>query len=218
MKQGSSEEQKLLLGLRKGDSLAFASLVDTFGGRIHALARRYAKNEVDAEDITQEALIEICRSIHAFRGEAALTTFIYRIALNRCLKYQECQERLPDTTAFLEHLDFVSRESDEPLQSAVRNELTREVNSALNTLTEGHREVVILHEMHGFTYAECATILNVPIGTVKSRLFNAFLRLRERLGNYVRMEEHSPSPSPKRQRNNKEGIMPKVAIGEGGTK
>jgi RNA polymerase sigma-70 factor (ECF subfamily) len=189
MKQGSSEEKILLAGMRRGDPAAFTRLVDTYGGKIHALVRRYASTEADAEDITQESLIEICRSIGSFRGESALSTFIYRIAVNRCLKYRERQQRLPEGSVSLDGLPFAADDTQDPMRQATRNELAQEVNSALRTLSEGHREVVILHEMHGLTYAECADVLKVPIGTVKSRLFHAFARLRERLSGYVRGEE-----------------------------
>ena len=83
----------------------------------------------------------------------------------------------------------VSRETG-PAQCAEQNELKERIETALSQLSEDHRQVVILHEMHGLTYSECAEALGVPVGTVKSRLFNAFRRLRSSLGGYVLGEEN----------------------------
>ena len=179
--ENKKAEAVLLAGLRRGDPQAFTQLVDTYGGKIHALSRRYAKTEADAEDITQEIFIAVCKSIGAFRGEAALSTFIYRVALNHCLKHADRMR--PDTLPF-DDLPLTD-DTHNPARHAEQRELAREVETALATLSDGHRDVVILHEMHGLTYSECAALLKVPVGTVKSRLSNAFVRLRERLSGYV---------------------------------
>jgi RNA polymerase sigma-70 factor (ECF subfamily) len=77
---------------------------------------------------------------------------------------------------------------DDPHQSAGRQELSEKVEAALNCLSPLHRDVIVLHELQGMTYQEVAATLDVPVGTVKSRLSNAFRRLRDLLGGYVREE------------------------------
>ena len=178
-------DRQLTRRMQRGDGAAFAEFVDRYGGRVHGLARRYARCEADAEDLTQEIFVEVCRAIGGFRGEAALSTWVYRVALNHCLKHQG---RLKPESVPFDDLPFAD-DSGDPARRAVQRELADRVEDALSTLTDGHREVVILHEMHGLTYAECAEVMGIPVGTVKSRLSNAFGRLRERLGRYVRGEE-----------------------------
>jgi RNA polymerase sigma-70 factor (ECF subfamily) len=182
----SSTDQQLTRRMQQGDRKAFADFVDRFGGQIHRLARRYTRSEADAEDLTQEIFVDLCRGIAGFRGEAKLSTWVYRVALNHCLKHQGRRrvESVP-----IDDIPLAAGDDHDPERSAVRADLAQVVEGALGTLSDIHREVVVLHEMHGLTYQECADLLGVPVGTVKSRLFNAFTRLRDRLGNYVRGEE-----------------------------
>lgn len=179
------DEKRLLKRMQKGEAEAFAEFVDRFGGRVHALARRYTRSEADAEDLTQEVFVALCKSIGNFRGESALGTWVYRVTVNICLKHQG---RRPPEAAPLDNLP-IADSTPTPEEHAARTELSAQVEGALANLSDNHREVVVLHEMHGLTYAECAEALGVPIGTVKSRLFHAFGRLRELLGRYVRGEE-----------------------------
>ena len=177
-----AEDARWLTGLRRGDAAAYGWLLDTFGGRVHALARRHTRGEADAEDLTQEIFVALHASLPKFRGEAALSTFIYRVAMNHCLKHRARQR--PESVPY-DDLPLASPAHQTPEHAAARGELASTIEAALATLSTDHREVVVLHELHGLTYAECATALGVPIGTVKSRLFNAFKRLRGQLEGYV---------------------------------
>lgn len=177
-----AEEARWRAGLRRGDAAAYGWLLDTFGGRVHGLARRYTRSEADAEDLTQEIFLALHASLPKFRGEAALSTFIYRVAMNHCLKHRARQR--PESVPY-DDLPLASPEQQRPDRVAAHGELASTIEAALATLSLDHRDVVVLHELHGLTYAECATILGVPVGTVKSRLFNAFKRLRGQLEGYV---------------------------------
>lgn len=168
--------------LQRGDSAAFAQVVDAYGPKVLALARRYTRCEADAEDLTQEVFVALSASLPKFRGEAALSTFLYRIAMNHCLKH--VQRRKPDGVP-LEDAPLVAPESSSPEKAAERAELRGRLEGALARLSPDHRDIVLLHEMHGLTYAECAETLGVPLGTVKSRLFHAFKNLRGLLGEAV---------------------------------
>jgi RNA polymerase sigma-70 factor, ECF subfamily len=183
------DEKRLIERLQRGESGAYAELVDQYGGRVLALARRYARTEADAEDVTQEVFVALVKSIGKFRGDAALGTYVYRVALNHCLKHKE---RRPPESAPLDDLP-VADAAPRPEERAEQAELKERVRGALRGLSESHRDVVILHELHGLTYAECADALGVPVGTVKSRLFHAFAKLRTLLGSYVRGEEEGAS-------------------------
>lgn len=183
------DEKRLIERLQRGESGAYAELVDQYGARVLALARRYARTEADAEDITQEVFVSLVKGIGRFRGDAALGTYLYRVALNHCLKHKE---RRPPEGAPLDDLP-VADSAPLPAEKAEQGELAEQVQGALKRLSEPHRDVVILHELHGLTYAECAEALGVPVGTVKSRLFHAFAKLRSLLGGYVRGEEEGAS-------------------------
>ena len=177
-----SEEARWIAGLRRGDTAAFAWLLDTFGGRVCGLARRYARCDADADDLTQEIFVALHASLPKFRGDAALSTFIYRVAMNHCLKHRARQK--PEAVAY-DDLPLAAADTHSPERTAANKELAQTLETALGTLTEEHRQIVVLHELHGLTYNECATALGVPVGTVKSRLFHAFRKLRVQLEGYV---------------------------------
>lgn len=171
-------------GLQNGDADAFAAFVDTYGPKMHALSRRYARCEADAEDLTQEIFVALYGALPRFRGESSLGTFSYRVAMNHCLKH--CQRRTPEGVPYDDALhETPDAHATDPQRAAQQGELARTVSDALELLSATHRDVVILHELHGLTYGECADVLNVPVGTVKSRLSNAFTKLRRTLGEYV---------------------------------
>lgn len=171
-----SDEIRLLRGIQKGDPGAFAKFVDAYGGRVHALCRRYARSEADAEDLTQEVFVGLSQSLGKFRGDSALGTYVYRATMNHCLKH--VQRRKPESQP-LGDFDRADDAAPSPEREAERGELKFQVEAALSRLSADHRDAVILHELHGLTYAECAESLSVPVGTVKSRLFHAFKKLRE---------------------------------------
>jgi RNA polymerase sigma-70 factor (ECF subfamily) len=184
------DDKSLAQRIAGGDGPAFAQFVDAYGARVHRLVRRYVAHEADAEDLTQEIFVSLYRSMGGFRGESKLSTWVYRIAMNHCLKHQG---RTPPAAA---SLDDVEVETADPradtTRLTMRNELRGQVRGAIDALSPLHRDIVILHELHGLTYGECAMVLQVPVGTVKSRLSNAFARLRASLGEYVLGEDAAP--------------------------
>ena len=169
---------------------AFEAFVDTYGPRLHRLARRYGISEADAEDLTQEIFVALYAGIQSFRGESSLATWSYRIALNHCLKYADRKQ--PVTVSYDKARDAVECDERGPVKQAARRELAGQVQTALDGLSADHHAVVLLHEMHEMTYAECAAVLQVPIGTVKSRLSYAFRRLRTSLQSYVQSDDVLP--------------------------
>lgn len=169
--------------IAEGERRAFEELVDRYGPRVHRLVCRYVGQEADAEDVTQEIFLDLYRSIGSYRGESTLATWIYRVSLNHCLRYREKQAPAVDS------IDEVANEPEDhqsdPVRHAARRELSDQVQVALKDLSPVQRDVIVLHELHGLTYRECADVLGVPVGTVKSRLANAFRCLRGSLGAYV---------------------------------
>ena len=184
---------RLAKQIAAGDTEAFTAFVDTYGPRLHRLVRRYTLHEADAEDLTQEIFVDLYRSLGSFRGESSLATWVYQVALNHCRKYAGCTRTV--TVPYDDSL--CERESEErgPAHHAARRELSDQLYAALDGLSPDHREVVILHEMQELTYRECAAILQVPEGTVKSRLSYAFRRLRGALSGYV-LADALPEAAP----------------------
>jgi RNA polymerase sigma-70 factor (ECF subfamily) len=186
-----NSDLQLVHRMATGEREAFEAFLDLYGPRVHRLARRYASGETDAEDLTQEIFLDLYRSIGGFRGEATLATWVYRVAVNHCLRHRERLVREGKHVDSGSHGEIegdsgeIADAGSDPARRAAQSELKSEVQGALGDLSPLHRDVVILHELHGLTYRECAVILDVPIGTVKSRLSHAFRHLRDRLGAYV---------------------------------
>ncbi len=185
-----NDDARLLRRLQEGQAQAFAELLDREGGRVRALVLRMGVSPSDADDVTQEIWLAVFKGVGSFRGEAQLSTWVYRLAINCCLKWREKHGRAPAQIKGDELEQVASTEANTlPPRELERRELGEQVRAALEHLSDAHRAVVVLHEMHGLTYAQCAQALQVPVGTVKSRLFNAFGRLRTNLGPYVLSED-----------------------------
>ena len=186
-RKAAPDELRFIQRLQAGDRQAFAQLLDTYEARVYRLALRFTGTASDAEDVTQEIFLGIYKSIGNFRGGAALGTWIYRVAMNHCLEFR--RKRKLDSVPYNEELMLASHDwREDPEQSAGKAELSARVEAALQHLSPQHRDVIVLHELQGLTYQEVASTLNVPVGTVKSRLSNAFRRLRDLLGGYVQAE------------------------------
>ncbi len=182
-------DYKLAKRILQGERAAFAELVDRYGAPIRRLVGRYIENPADADDVTQAVFCDLYRCIGQYRGEAALTTWAYRIAVNRALRH--CKRRPPDCATYDEQEIEDVRPGTDPANEALKGELSQQVHSAIHALSPPHADVVILCELEGLTYAECATVLEIPVGTVKSRLNTASRRLRDRLAEYVLGEPSS---------------------------
>lgn len=152
-----------------GDGNALAELVR----QNYAGVFRFCSRLLDAqhaEDAAQETFYRASKLIRKFRGESEVKTWLFGIALNVC---RNEKRKLKVNTLPLQDWDVPKQSPDLISVNALR--------AAMSQLDESHRDVVILHEMEGFTYEECASALQIPIGTVKSRLYNAFIKLRRLL-------------------------------------
>lgn len=175
----SWDERKLVAELKAGNREAFEQLLDLYEDKVYSLVHRMI-GAADAEDVAQDALIEICKAVASFRGDSSLATWVHRVAVNVCLEHR--RKRRPESVPLEE--DILEREPDpraDPSEALERGEVKGSVDAAIGSLSDLHRDVVILHELQGLTYAECAKALGCPVGTVKSRLSNAFVKLRELL-------------------------------------
>jgi RNA polymerase sigma-70 factor (ECF subfamily) len=177
-----------------GERQAQEEFVDAFGARVHRLVRQSVVG-ADADDVTQEIFIDLFKSIGSFRGEAALATWVYRVALNHCARWRQNHARRTQRETGESDEAEIADESPDPARRAATAELRGQVHGAIANLSPVQRDAVILHELHGLTYAQCAAALEIPVGTVKSRLSNAFRALRLSLHDYVQSDEETGEPT-----------------------
>lgn len=186
-------EVDLIARMQAGESTAVADLASTYGPRIHQLALRYLKNWEDAEEVTQDVLLKVHRKIGAFRGDAALSSWIYRITFNaamsrlRTARFSRPSE-VPDSASIdgvelpeREPADWSSLADDQVMRTEMRQRLIK----ALTHLPTVYRTPVILRDIQGLSTEEASAILRVKPQTLKSRLHRGRLILREHLGEFA---------------------------------
>lgn len=183
---------------QRGDQAAFEGLVQRYQDKVYNFVCRMIEDPDEAEDVTQEVFVKAYRSLPKFRGQASFQTWIYRIASNLCIDRHRHRERSPQVVRSLDapleghdgEMEFeVPDWQYNPESSFLSQELREEVHQALASLSEKLRLVVVMYDMQGLTYEEIAQVLRCPVGTVKSRLFNARAALREALRPYVEGNE-----------------------------
>jgi RNA polymerase sigma-70 factor (ECF subfamily) len=190
------KEQALLERLQAGEEQALTDLADAYGTKIYQLAFRYLRNKEDAEEITQDVLYKVHRNVGTFRGDSALSSWIYRITFNaamsrvRTATYQRLQEderhakRVDETStsaAPREPADW-SGLGDE---GVLRSQLRRRVLGAILALPVIYRAPVMLRDIHGMSTEEASAVLHVKDQTLKSRLHRGRLILRKQLADFA---------------------------------
>ena len=187
------KDEKLLRRAQKGDEAAFEELVKLHQKAVFAVCWRICRNEEDAMDAAQETFLAAWRGLAAFRGEAAFSTWLTRLATNASLdilrKKKHCAQEISAETVEEEGVQLVSEE-ELPQERLERQEKGEEVQKALLRLTAEHREVLVLREMREMSYEEIAKALDISVGTVRSRISRGREKLREILlqGNFFEKE------------------------------
>ena len=177
------EEQELIRLVKKGDQEAFRSLVEAHQQRVYNLAYRMVGDAEDAADLTQEVFLSLWRGLGSFRGESALSTWLYRLTSNAAIDLLRRRKRRPVvslTTEDQEVLDLPD-DSASPQKELEKRELREAVRQGLDRLSPDHRQVLLLREMEGLSYREIGEVLHLEEGTVKSRIARARLALRDYL-------------------------------------
>jgi RNA polymerase sigma-70 factor (ECF subfamily) len=164
---------QLVKRAQRGDRRAFEQLVERHQHRMFTLAARVLGSPDDAGDAVQEAFIRAWLALPNFRLGARFSTWLYRICLNSAYDVRTKAKR----TEAVEEIDFA-----DPQDEFARQELSGELQQALNELDEEYRAAVVLYDVLGCSYSEIAELTGVPEGTVKSRIFRGRSRLAERLG------------------------------------
>ncbi|MFP4249245.1 MAG: sigma-70 family RNA polymerase sigma factor [Armatimonadota bacterium] len=191
------EIEMLVERARQGDRAAFGQLVDEYKDKIYNYVARMLNDPYEAEDVTQEAFLRAYKSLPRFRGASSFHTWLYRIASNLAIDVVRKRKRQDPTFSLDEPLESDDGEYERELPDETGGPedrtSTREtrvaVRRAIMDLPEKLRDVMILYELQGETYEDIADILDVPLGTVKSRLFNARNRLKDSLRELVEAGE-----------------------------
>ena len=188
-------EQELVRAAAGGDTEAFERLVRTYENKIYHLALRMCGSSEEASDIAQEAFLAAWRALPSFRGEANFATWLYRLTSNAAIDYLRRQKKergdmsLDDEDLGLDAVDT----GPGPQDAAERTEVRTAVAAGLQQLSEGHRQVLVLREIQGLSYEEIADVLEVDLGTVKSRISRARTALRKILLENGNLSGYLPS-------------------------
>lgn len=181
----SVTESELVLAAQGGDQGAFGKLVEQNQGKIYSLCYRMTGNPDDAADLTQEAFLNAWRGLSKFGGQAAFSTWLYRLASNACIDFLRREKRRSALSMTLEDGDDEERQADLPDQrwsperELERKEARQALQEGLAALSPEHREVLLLRETEGLSYQEIAQALGLEEGTVKSRIARARMALKE---------------------------------------
>lgn len=199
-----ASEQQLLAQARRGDRAALGALLEAYHGRLYGVCLRMVSNPDDAAELAQDAMVKIVESIDRFRGEAHLSTWMIRIAMN--LSISHLRKRKLRRAASLEagpdngepdgdgptmRLGLADDREPTPDRRVEQGEMLGYLKAAIAGLDDDFRAVLVLRDIEQMDYRQIADVLEVNIGTVKSRLFRARLALRRRMSQYDPMNQQT---------------------------
>ncbi len=188
-------DQALVERAVQGDKKAFRQLVERYQRKVYTIAFGVVRNPDTALDVTQDAFVKIHRNLANFKGDSSFYTWVHRIVLNLCIdrKRREARQAEVDYDDAISHGEgftdgptLASTGIDNPAQAAHRKELVEHMDRALATLSEEHKTILLLREVDGLSYEELAETLDVPKGTVMSRLFHARKNFQKSLTRYLK--------------------------------
>lgn len=197
--RASSAASELIARAQHGDEEAFAALFEAHKRRVYSLCLRMTGDTAEAEDLSQEAFLQLFRKISTFRGESAFSTWLHRMVVNVVLMHLR-KKGLQQVS-----LDEVDNSQDEPVKREYGDDDKRLLHSidritlsrAIEGLPPGYRAVLVLHDIEGYEHNEIAQILNCSVGNSKSQLHKARLKLREVLRSQrLKISRVSPHDGP----------------------
>ena len=199
MTLGVTSDEELVRRFGSGDRSAFSELVRRYQSRVYSLCFRWLRDPAKAEEVAQDVFIALYKSLADFRGESKLSTWIFRVATNHCKNRLVYGNRRREDRH--ESIDApIGGDDDGPVKqyaidapgpdaSINRAEASKLLQAALDALDEDQREIVLLRDVDDLSYEEIAELLQLPKGTVKSRLHRARAELARRLSRKVGLED-----------------------------
>lgn len=190
-------DQELLQRFRSGDRRAFDEIVLRYQHRVYTLCYRWLGEREAAEDVAQDVFLAVFRSLEGFRGDASLSTWIYKVAVNHCrnrrlYRFRRGHGRHDPLGPPVDEETPERQLADESATAdagSLRREARDLVQAALEAVDEDHRQILILRDVEDLDYEEIADILDIPRGTVKSRLHRARVELAGQLARRARPED-----------------------------
>lgn len=188
-----TDEKKLIERAYGGDPSAFNRLMAQHENRMYAVALRMCANREDAQDCLQEAMLRVYRAIGSFKGQSTFSTWVYRITMNTCLDELRRKKNRQNTS--LDNLvDMGWSPTDGgagPEKQALMHEMREKMHGAIRELPDDMRAAVVLRDIQGFSYDEIAQMLEINVGTIKSRISRGREKLREKLKEYSELFDTS---------------------------
>lgn len=176
------DDAQLVEATLDGDNQSFGILVQRYQDRLFNTLLRFTGSRHDASDLVQDAFVQAFVKLSSFRGDSQFYTWLYRIAMNLSLSQRRKKRPVASVDAAKDQVGEEPIDEDEgPDSDLLRKERAQVVQDALLRLGEEHRQILVLREMENCSYDQIGEILNVPVGTVRSRLFRARLQLKEHL-------------------------------------
>lgn len=173
------EDQQLVERVQRGDKRAFDLLVLKYQSKILGLVVRFVHDPFEAQDVAQEAFVKAYRALGNFRGDSAFYTWLYRIAINTAKNYLVSRgRRPPDSDVSTDDAEFYDgdhalKDLESPERSMLRDEIEATVHETIQQLPEDLRMALTLREFDGLSYEDIASVMQCPVGTVRSRIFRA---------------------------------------------
>jgi RNA polymerase sigma-70 factor, ECF subfamily len=196
-----TDDLTLVKRIRTGDQRAFRMLVERYQRKVYAVALGMLKDKEEAMDVSQEAFVKVYKYLDHFKGDSSFYTWLYRITVNVCIDVLrkrggagrpsdvEFDEAVQHDLAEANIGALGTRLGTNPQKSALRRELAEKIQEALEQLPEKHRAILLLREIEGMSYEDLARILEIPKGTVMSRLFHARAKVQKILTEYLELDD-----------------------------
>ena len=182
MKPPNLSEQELVAAAKRGDQDAFEALIHLYEKKVLALTRRLCANPDDAQEAAQEAFLAAWQGLPFFRGESSFATWLYRLTSNACMDLLRKEQRHQSAAgpSLDDEVELpVAATAGDPHAEAERTELKAVIAAGLQALQPEYRAVLLLREIHQRSYDEIADILDIDLGTVKSRINRGRKQLRK---------------------------------------
>ncbi|MCS7208265.1 MAG: sigma-70 family RNA polymerase sigma factor [Fimbriimonadales bacterium] len=192
-----SAELMLVERAQAQDETAFEQIMQLYADRLYNYVLRMVGNRADAEDIVQETFLRAYQGLPSFDRRASLSTWLYRIATNLCIDHQRRRARRVQTVSYADYEDdagetseweFADTHTPSPMDAVLHKELQQVVEQAVATLSPKLKTVLLLYDVEELSYEEIARVLNIPMGTVKSRLNHARSQIQKQVEAYLRGE------------------------------
>jgi len=202
------EDAALLRGLRAGDENAYEALIQRYEHPVFSLVSRLADNPEDAADVVQDVFIKIFRNVGSFRGDSSLKTWIYRIAVNQARNQRRWFGRHQRQEVALEpepgesqgYQDWLQDPAPSPFELTLDGETQALVEAALQEVPSAFRAALVLRELDGLSYEQIAEVLEITLGTVKSRILRGREALKKSLAAKLGEKLHVAEPETGKQK------------------